>query len=70
LSRWLLYVIYNKKPNGKKGKEKTVNIQTLLNVIKKGVLGVVSHVTQIGQWRNQSQVHRWAASVISKLSKS
>jgi len=67
LPHWPLYAIDNNKTNGKKGKEKTVNIQTLLNVTKKGDLGVVSHVAQIGQWRNQSQIHSWVASVISKL---
>ena len=64
MPRWPLY----KKPNGKKEKEKTVIFQTLLNVTKKGDLGVVSHVAQIVQCRNQSQLHSWAASVISKLS--
>jgi hypothetical protein len=68
LPHWPLYAIENKKTKGKKEKEKTVNIQTLLNVTKKGDLGVVSHVTQIGQWRNQSQLHSWVDGVITKLS--
>jgi len=57
LPHWLSYAIDNKKTTGKKGKEKTVNIQTLLNVAKNGDLGVVSHLAHIGQWRNQSQLH-------------
>ena len=57
LSHWPLYAIDNKKPDEKKGKEKTVNIQTLLNVTKAGILGVTSHVAQVGQWGNQSQLH-------------
>ena len=68
MPHWSLYAIDNKKTNGKKGKEKVVNIQMFLNVTKKGDVGVVSHVAQIGQWRNQSQLHSWADSVISKLS--